>query len=134
MELIPIFPKVKDLLVVPVLCTTWLIFTERLSVYAHSWLNCVLQSHAAQILGFKFQYYQRLEVNCPVPFGLYKLTALLVQKGFIDLDSMWVIYYAFGWDYCLSFSSNFQVSLFVSFIIAILLRLVSLICYGAIFL
>ena len=55
----------------------------------------VLQSHAAQILGFKFQYYQRMEVNSPVPFGLYKLTALLVKEEFIDLDSMWVICYTY---------------------------------------
>lgn len=48
----------------------------------------VLQSHASQILGFKFQYYQRMEVNNSVPFGLYQLTALLVKKEFIELDSM----------------------------------------------
>ncbi|KAF9670401.1 hypothetical protein SADUNF_Sadunf13G0064400 [Salix dunnii] len=44
--------------------------------------------HASQILGFKFQYYQRMELNSPVPFGLYKLTALLVKEEFIDLDSI----------------------------------------------
>ena len=32
--------------------------------------------------------YQRIEVNSPVPFGLYKLAALLVKEEFIDLDSM----------------------------------------------
>uniref|UniRef100_A0A803Q3I5 THO complex subunit 2 n=1 Tax=Cannabis sativa TaxID=3483 RepID=A0A803Q3I5_CANSA len=47
------------------------------------------KSHAAQILGFKFQYYQRMEVNGPVPFGLYKLTASLVKEDFIDLDSIY---------------------------------------------
>ncbi|GAV74210.1 Tho2 domain-containing protein/Thoc2 domain-containing protein [Cephalotus follicularis] len=47
------------------------------------------KSHASQILGFKFQYYQRMEVNRPVPFGLYKLTALLVKEEFIDLDSIY---------------------------------------------
>ncbi|CAB4273699.1 unnamed protein product [Prunus armeniaca] len=47
------------------------------------------KSHASQILGFKFQYYQRLEVYSPVPFGLYKLTALLVKEDFIDLDSIY---------------------------------------------
>ncbi|PON53679.1 THO complex [Trema orientale] len=47
------------------------------------------KSHAAQILGFKFQYYQRMEVDIPVPFGLYKLTALLVKEDFIDLDSIY---------------------------------------------
>ncbi|KAJ6975265.1 THO complex subunit 2-like isoform X1 [Populus alba x Populus x berolinensis] len=46
------------------------------------------KSHASQILGFKFQYYQRMELNSPVPFGLYKLTALLVREEFIDLDSI----------------------------------------------
>ncbi|KVI01713.1 Homocysteine S-methyltransferase, partial [Cynara cardunculus var. scolymus] len=38
------------------------------------------KSNASQILGFKFQYYQRLEVNSTVPFGLYQLTAILVKK------------------------------------------------------
>jgi len=47
-----------------------------------------MQSHASQILGFKFQYYQRMEVGSSVPFGLYRLTALLVKQDFIDLDSM----------------------------------------------
>ncbi|XP_020967090.1 uncharacterized protein LOC107618983 isoform X6 [Arachis ipaensis] len=40
------------------------------------------KSHASQILGFKFQYYQHMEVSCPVPFGLYKLTALLFFDGY----------------------------------------------------
>ncbi|XP_057417817.1 THO complex subunit 2 isoform X2 [Lotus japonicus] len=47
------------------------------------------KSHASQILGFKFQYYQRMEVSNPVPFGLYRLTALLVKQDFIDLDSIY---------------------------------------------
>ncbi|KAK4779350.1 hypothetical protein SAY86_006878 [Trapa natans] len=47
------------------------------------------KSHASQILGFKFQYYQRMEVNSPVPFGLYMVTALLVKEKFIDLDSVY---------------------------------------------
>ncbi|KAE8716675.1 THO complex subunit 2 [Hibiscus syriacus] len=47
------------------------------------------KSHASQILGFKFQYYQRMEVNTPTPFGLYRLTALLVKEDFIDLDSIY---------------------------------------------
>lgn len=48
----------------------------------------LLQSHASQILGFKFQYYQRIEVTDPVPSALYQLTALLVKEDFIDVDSM----------------------------------------------
>ncbi|CAL1381313.1 unnamed protein product [Linum trigynum] len=47
------------------------------------------KSHASQILGFKFQYYQRMEIHNAVPFGLYQLTALLVKKDFIDLDSIY---------------------------------------------
>ncbi|KAJ4960752.1 hypothetical protein NE237_020662 [Protea cynaroides] len=47
------------------------------------------KSHASQVLGFKFQYYQRMEVNSPVPFGLYRLAAMLVKEGFIDLDSIY---------------------------------------------
>lgn len=54
-------------------------------------LSTLLQSHASQILGFKFQYYQRMEVNRHVPLGLYQLTALLVKEDFIDLDSMLVV-------------------------------------------
>ena len=50
----------------------------------------LLQSHAAQILGFKFQYYQRLDVNSPVPSGLFRTAALLVKSGFIDLDNVYV--------------------------------------------
>ncbi|KAG8078868.1 hypothetical protein GUJ93_ZPchr0007g6250 [Zizania palustris] len=49
----------------------------------------LLQSHAAQILGFKFQYYQRLDVNIPVPPGLFRIAALLVKSGLIDLDSLY---------------------------------------------
>ncbi|KAG5553625.1 hypothetical protein RHGRI_011499 [Rhododendron griersonianum] len=59
--------------------------------------NCVFldlipifpKSHASQILGFKFQYYQRMEVNHHVSLGLYQLTALLVKEDFIDLDSIY---------------------------------------------
>ncbi|WOL00987.1 hypothetical protein Cni_G09700 [Canna indica] len=47
------------------------------------------KSHAAQILGFKFQYYQRMEVNVPAPSGLFRITALLVKAEFIDLDSIY---------------------------------------------
>lgn len=47
------------------------------------------KSNASQILGFKFHYYQRLEVNSTVPFGLYQLTAILVKKEYIDLDSIY---------------------------------------------
>ncbi|XP_017222292.2 THO complex subunit 2 [Daucus carota subsp. sativus] len=47
------------------------------------------KSHASQILGCKFQYYQRMEVSSAVPFGLYQLTALLVKKDFIDLDGIY---------------------------------------------
>ncbi|KAL8142098.1 hypothetical protein V2J09_015130 [Rumex salicifolius] len=46
------------------------------------------KSHASQILGFKFQYYQRMEVQSSVPFGLYQLAALLVKEDFIDLESI----------------------------------------------
>ncbi|XP_020090049.1 THO complex subunit 2 isoform X2 [Ananas comosus] len=47
------------------------------------------KSHAAQVLGFKFQYYQRVEVNTPVPSSLFRLAALLVKAEFIDLDSIY---------------------------------------------
>nr|XP_043608763.1 THO complex subunit 2 [Erigeron canadensis] len=47
------------------------------------------KSNASQILGFKFQYYQRMEVHNTVPFGLYQLTAILVKNEFIDLDSIY---------------------------------------------
>lgn len=47
------------------------------------------KSHASQILGFKFQYYQRLEVPNSIPFGLYQLAALLVKEDLVDLDSIY---------------------------------------------
>ncbi|KAJ6816641.1 THO complex subunit 2 [Iris pallida] len=47
------------------------------------------KSHAGQILGFKFQYYQGMEVKVPVPSGLYRLAALLVKAEFIDLDTIY---------------------------------------------
>ncbi|KAL6566308.1 hypothetical protein OROGR_001923 [Orobanche gracilis] len=46
------------------------------------------KSHASHILGFKFLYFQRIEISIPVPNGLYELTALLVKKEFIDVDSI----------------------------------------------
>ncbi|CAO2828526.1 unnamed protein product [Amaranthus hypochondriacus] len=47
------------------------------------------KSHASQILGFKFQYYQRTEVQSPVPFGLYQLAASLVKEDLVDFDSIY---------------------------------------------
>lgn len=47
------------------------------------------KSHASQILGFKFQYYQRMDVMSPVPSGLYQLAAALVKADFINLDSIY---------------------------------------------
>ncbi|KAL3635917.1 THO complex subunit 2 [Castilleja foliolosa] len=47
------------------------------------------KSHASQVLGFKFQYFQRIDISTPVPTGLYQLTALLVKKEFIDVDSIY---------------------------------------------
>ncbi|KAJ4972997.1 hypothetical protein NE237_006171 [Protea cynaroides] len=44
--------------------------------------------HASQVLGLKFQFYQRMDVNHPVPFGLYRLAAMLGKEEFIDLDCM----------------------------------------------
>lgn len=87
LNLIPIFPKVWN---VSSCCH---IQPLSLRDYFSAKPNLFdMQSHASQILGFKFQYYQRLEVNSPVPSGLYKLTALLVKKDFINLESMLVIF------------------------------------------
>ncbi|KAL2653101.1 hypothetical protein R1flu_021229 [Riccia fluitans] len=47
------------------------------------------KSHTSHILGFKFQYYQRPEVEDPVPTGLYRLAATLIKEDFIDLDSIY---------------------------------------------
>ncbi|CAO2181939.1 unnamed protein product [Urochloa humidicola] len=55
----------------------------------HQLIPLFPKSHAAQILGFKFQYYQRLDVNSPVPAGLFRTAALLVKSGFIDLDNIY---------------------------------------------
>ncbi|KAJ1286808.1 hypothetical protein BS78_03G380500 [Paspalum vaginatum] len=55
----------------------------------HQLIPLFPKSHAAQILGFKFQYYQRLDVNSTVPSGLFRTAALLVKSGFIDLDNVY---------------------------------------------
>ncbi|RZC53373.1 hypothetical protein C5167_012225 [Papaver somniferum] len=47
------------------------------------------KSHASQILGFKFQYYQRMDVMSAVPSGLYQLAAALVKADLINLDSIY---------------------------------------------
>ncbi|KAH9619795.1 hypothetical protein KSS87_016191, partial [Heliosperma pusillum] len=47
------------------------------------------KSHASQILGFKFQYHQRMEVQTPVPIGLYRLAALLIKQDFVELDNIY---------------------------------------------
>ncbi|KAI5072915.1 hypothetical protein GOP47_0013021 [Adiantum capillus-veneris] len=46
------------------------------------------KSHTSHILGFKFQYYQRPEIEENVPSGLYILAATLIKANFIDLDSV----------------------------------------------
>ncbi|CAI9096818.1 OLC1v1033039C1 [Oldenlandia corymbosa var. corymbosa] len=47
------------------------------------------KSHASQILGFKFQYYQRMEITHSTPEGLFHLTALLIKQDLIDIDSIY---------------------------------------------
>jgi THO complex subunit 2 len=47
------------------------------------------KSHTTHILGFKFQFYQRSEVEDPVPTGLYRLAATLIKANYIDLDSIY---------------------------------------------
>ncbi|KAJ7559201.1 hypothetical protein O6H91_04G074300 [Diphasiastrum complanatum] len=47
------------------------------------------KSHISHILGFKFQYYQRFEVEDPVPIALYRLAATLIKADFIELDSIY---------------------------------------------
>lgn len=47
------------------------------------------QTHTTHILGFKFQYYQRPDVEVPAPSSLYRLAAALVKANCIDLDSMY---------------------------------------------
>ena len=86
LELIPIFPKV-GINGSPDQFYAWHVELNSKLLCSHDFVFFI-QSHASQILGFKFQYYQRMEVNSPAPFGLYKLTALLVKAEFIDLDSM----------------------------------------------
>lgn len=43
---------------------------------------------AAQLLGFKFRYYQQAEVREIIPENLYVLAALLIKIGFIDLADL----------------------------------------------
>jgi len=47
------------------------------------------QTHTTHILGFKFQFYQRLDVEDPAPGFLYRLAASLIKANCIDLDSMY---------------------------------------------
>lgn len=47
------------------------------------------KSHTSHILGFKFQHYQRAEVEENVPTGLYILAATLIKAEFIDQDSVY---------------------------------------------
>lgn len=44
---------------------------------------------AAQLLGFKFRYYQRKEVREPTPDNLLVLSALLIKIGFVRLTDLW---------------------------------------------
>ena len=44
---------------------------------------------AAQLLGFKFRYYQKGEVNEPTPENLLVLSALLIKIGFVDLADLY---------------------------------------------
>ena len=100
-QLIPLFPKVFVLLE-PVSNNSSLIIYACFQFFyhiLHDLINAVffqyltissIQSHAAQILGFKFQYYQRLDVNSTVPSGLFRTAALLIKSGFIDLDNVYV--------------------------------------------
>lgn len=44
---------------------------------------------AAQLLGFKFRYYQQEDVREPTPENLLVLSALLVKIGFVDLADLY---------------------------------------------
>ncbi|KAG0583882.1 hypothetical protein KC19_3G168800 [Ceratodon purpureus] len=46
------------------------------------------KTHTTHILGFKFQFYQRPDVEDPAPSGLYRLAASLIKANCIDLDSI----------------------------------------------
>ncbi|XP_024388621.1 THO complex subunit 2 isoform X2 [Physcomitrium patens] len=46
------------------------------------------KTHTTHILGFKFQFYQRPDVEDPAPDGLYRLAAALVKANCIELDSI----------------------------------------------
>jgi len=100
-QLIPLFPKVFVLLEPISNNSSLIIYADFQFFYhiLHDLINAMfshvlwfslLQSHAAQILGFKFQYYQRLDVNSTVPSGLLRTAALLIKSGFIDLDNVYV--------------------------------------------
>ncbi|KAG0595558.1 hypothetical protein M758_UG176800 [Ceratodon purpureus] len=47
-----------------------------------------VQTQTTHILGFKFQFYQRSDVEDPAPSGLYRLAASLIKANCIDLDSI----------------------------------------------
>ncbi|GAO48034.1 hypothetical protein G7K_2222-t1 [Saitoella complicata NRRL Y-17804] len=49
-------------------------------------------SLAAQLLGFKFRYYQPSTISPqpePTPESLYMFTALLIKEGFVSLTALW---------------------------------------------
>lgn len=46
------------------------------------------KTHTTHILGFKFQFYQRPDVEDPAPSFLYRLAASLIKANCIDLDSI----------------------------------------------
>ncbi|KAH9899792.1 transcription factor/nuclear export subunit protein 2-domain-containing protein [Cubamyces lactineus] len=43
----------------------------------------------AQVLGFKFRYYQSLEVSESTPQNLFLMTALLIREGFLRLEDLY---------------------------------------------
>ncbi|KAI9063149.1 hypothetical protein FKP32DRAFT_1651303 [Trametes sanguinea] len=43
----------------------------------------------AQVLGFKFRYYQSPEVAEPTPRNLYLMTAILIREGFLRLEDLY---------------------------------------------
>ncbi|KAF8138151.1 hypothetical protein EV363DRAFT_1292738 [Boletus edulis] len=43
----------------------------------------------AQVLGFKFAYYQGLDVHEPLPKGLYLAAAILIREGFVSLEELY---------------------------------------------
>lgn len=51
-------------------------------------VHICMQSARAQVLGFKFQYYQREQVTQATPQSLYRLAGRLIKEDLVDINAL----------------------------------------------